>query len=434
MKRRAVIHIGTFKTGSTSIQYFLDQNRNLLKEGGYFVPQSLGAPNHHGLAVYALSYREVTGLIRFLQLEERDAREQARANFVRMLSEEMQALDSKTHTVLFSNEHLSGLNTVGEIKTLRDLLAPHFDEFKILVYLRRQDQRIISDYTQKVRDGYTKPLDILNYEPAESTDYFSFIAKWAEVFGEEAIAPRIFARQNFQNGDLIDDFCLAAEIPIQTDFERPASENTGLSHKATQFLRAINEFIPARKDGSPNKFRERLLPYLASSYPGRGITPDPKTANKLLERVRANNEALGEKYFSGGDPFPAFSPSNNTDDDLTIVDAVEISAELWTKQSTLIEELRCDIRRLGRENNLLRKSNGSDVGLELLLDLFQKNDPAWNDYFPSLISNFEMLCHDLAHARERIKELERAAASDDCPPSSDNSAAASVDNTNRDNT
>jgi hypothetical protein len=45
------LHIGTPKTGTTSLQSFLDTNRSALSYKGYLVPHSLKFPNHIGLAV-----------------------------------------------------------------------------------------------------------------------------------------------------------------------------------------------------------------------------------------------------------------------------------------------------------------------------------------------------------------------------------------------
>src|SRR5262245_26555179 len=50
-KRLCYIHVGAHKTGTTSIQWFLQENRAELLKDGYFVPESetkRGA--HHALA------------------------------------------------------------------------------------------------------------------------------------------------------------------------------------------------------------------------------------------------------------------------------------------------------------------------------------------------------------------------------------------------
>jgi hypothetical protein len=75
-KRVCYIHIGPHKTGTSSIQWFLKQNRAELLKHGYFVPESEtkhGA--HHPIA------RKLCGQ------ELREHQQSAGANFARALDE-----------------------------------------------------------------------------------------------------------------------------------------------------------------------------------------------------------------------------------------------------------------------------------------------------------------------------------------------------------
>jgi len=208
MARRALLHIGTFKTGSTTIQSFLHENADALLRQGFYYPHSLGRPNQHGLALYAISDWRETGLTRHHGIADRADRAEKQKEIKAALDRELESLSGEASIVIFSNEHLAGLYSNEEITRLKDLLSAHFDEISIIVYLRRQDKRIISDYTQKVRDGYVEELDLLNYLPAEGRDYAAFLEKWEAVFGRENIHPRIFDRSKFIGGDLVHDFLL----------------------------------------------------------------------------------------------------------------------------------------------------------------------------------------------------------------------------------
>ena len=55
MSRRAILQIGTEKTGSTTLQHFLAANRASLQANGFVYPEFCGAINHTGLAAYALA-------------------------------------------------------------------------------------------------------------------------------------------------------------------------------------------------------------------------------------------------------------------------------------------------------------------------------------------------------------------------------------------
>ena len=55
MGRRAILQIGTEKTGSTTLQSFLATNRGRLRANGYLYPAFCGHSNHTGLAAYAMA-------------------------------------------------------------------------------------------------------------------------------------------------------------------------------------------------------------------------------------------------------------------------------------------------------------------------------------------------------------------------------------------
>ena len=134
-RRICYVHAGPHKTGSTSIQWFLQENRAELLERGYFVPESetkRGA--HHALA------EKLCGL------ELGEHREPLVARSIRAL------VETPAETVVISSEALEGLlasrkhaneffRRVGELK-----LEP-----KLILFPRHQPQWINSSYASSVR-------------------------------------------------------------------------------------------------------------------------------------------------------------------------------------------------------------------------------------------------------------------------------------------
>jgi hypothetical protein len=74
-KRRVVLHIGTAKTGTSSIQMFLVRNAEALAAQGILVPASplsglRGAQSHRKLAAYALGARRGAKSRELLDIED----------------------------------------------------------------------------------------------------------------------------------------------------------------------------------------------------------------------------------------------------------------------------------------------------------------------------------------------------------------------------
>ena len=134
-KRVCYIHIGPHKTGTSSIQWFLKENRAELLKHGYFVPES-GANHgaHHALA------RKLCGQ------ELRAHQQSAASNFVRALDE------TRCGAVIISSEALGGLLRNRDyatefFKRIRELdLEP-----KLVLFARNQPQRINSSYSSVVK-------------------------------------------------------------------------------------------------------------------------------------------------------------------------------------------------------------------------------------------------------------------------------------------
>ena len=134
-KRVCYIHIGPHKTGTSSIQWFLKENRLELLKYGYLVPES--GPNygaHHALA------RKLCGQ------ELRADQQSAAANFARALDE------TPSEAVIISSEALGGLlRNPDYARTFFTRIRELNLEPKLVLFPRNPSQRINSSYSSVVR-------------------------------------------------------------------------------------------------------------------------------------------------------------------------------------------------------------------------------------------------------------------------------------------
>lgn len=254
-----ILHIGTEKTGTTSIQEFLALNRGALAEQGLHVPESLGARSHRWAAYMAENADRIDGFSRQIGLAEDVEKRQARKQEIRsQLAEEVRLQPGRRW--LISSEHLqSRLTTPEEVERLGQILKTLFDDIRIVVYLRHPLQTAISYWSMRVKGG--APLAALG-EPGSFghhiCDHRGILERWLAVFAPSSFCVRLFERQSFEAGDLIRDFCTAAGIDWHPGLQMPPRLNETLSYQAIRVLARINEHVPRWIDGHINPNRAVL--------------------------------------------------------------------------------------------------------------------------------------------------------------------------------
>ena len=119
-------------------------------------------------------------------------------------------------TFLFSGEHChSRLVTPEEVMRLHGLLTRHFDEVRILVYLRRQDQVAVSHYSTLIKAGGTRGAVLdASVLGRNFLDYEKLLGRWSGAFGRDAMTVALFDRSAFVGGSIIPDFCARAGLPL----------------------------------------------------------------------------------------------------------------------------------------------------------------------------------------------------------------------------
>jgi len=336
------LHIGTGKTGTTSIQRTLGQNREALRDRGFAYPETPGPVSHTKLAVF-LQESAGAGVGR-MQL-----RAGPTSLFLKPLQEEIAALPDTVHTVIFSSEHLfsRGMES-GALPQLRALLGTMFDRFRVVVYLRRQDELAISRLSTRLKAGRAPDAVFPASERTRSGfNYDLGLAPWVDTFGLDSITARIFARGEMAGGDVVRDFlsvCGLPELP-----PAPAEANTSLLPHAQEFLRLVNlpaepevdgtatARKPARSWRPPTYFRS----FLTTQFGGRGALPSRAEAMTFFASFAESNERVRRAFFPERNRLFEDDFSRYPDNPAPPTDAAVLSVALAVTrlQSTMIADL-----------------------------------------------------------------------------------------------
>ncbi|MGB3313379.1 MAG: hypothetical protein WBB85_03115, partial [Albidovulum sp.] len=211
---RLILHIGTEKTATTTLQHFLYDNRAALAARGVGLSDVAGSPNNRRLAAYCQPDGRIDNFFRGRKIATPEDKAAFFAGFAEDLSAELAGLG--TGTVILTSEHFhSRLIDRDSVQKLHDLLAPLFSEIRVLCWFREQAAVARSLYSTAIKGGKTVGFDeFLDGCTPDSHryNYHDSFRLWADVFGADALVARLFDRAAFVGGDIVTDFLDAAGI------------------------------------------------------------------------------------------------------------------------------------------------------------------------------------------------------------------------------
>jgi len=257
--KRVFVHIGLHKTGTTSLQRFLYQNREKLGAHGVLY-RCLDEewPNHHPVAVGWRKGQRSDKVARFLG----------------------ECLSSPPHdTIIFSSEMFA--EQAFDVPGFLEVLAPH--DVTVVAYLRNPCAQLVSAFNEVVRDPKVQWTHPIGSDPSPyDVSYHALLRDWLQ-------APRLilcpYDPPQWIGGALEADFLATAGIE-NTDLESlPFRENVSLPFSVVEIVRQAN------RAGLVEPDRSDLINFLKTA----SFDPDPPAryplsedeCQTLIERLRA---------------------------------------------------------------------------------------------------------------------------------------------------
>lgn len=233
------IHIGTHKTGTSSIQTALAR-----ASAGTTVPPliypDIGrlGDGHHA---WPWALRQVN----------------EQSDFAAIASAFLEQYDPDRRYII-SSEEFSFLTP----KFIREIKYCFKDiDVRIICYLRRRSDFLISEYKQHVLMMNTRFTgSVFSFYARKGMHsrlrYFSLLENWASIFGRDKIIPAVYDRDLFPNKDIMTD--LLELLGVEGTLTEPAQDvNRSLSDGATAILRGLNnlELTPPERGRLIDKLR-----------------------------------------------------------------------------------------------------------------------------------------------------------------------------------
>jgi hypothetical protein len=245
---RIILHIGTHKTGTTSIQKFCARNRERLRSGGLWYPDYdlIGKESHYahhhlanaiaGLPTSRGGLTEAGGFF--------DAvRAQADAGETVLISAEALWRHVSPPAALAENER-TGAGTDERYWQARRAFVKQVAAVagtaavEIVAVLRRQDDCAESMFKERVKGtSYTAPFEDYIEAFSHRFRYFDQLSVWAEIFPKV----RGVVYDDLSGApDLVAAFFEALHVPLEDGLERAPKFNVSMSNDLIAYKRHLN--------------------------------------------------------------------------------------------------------------------------------------------------------------------------------------------------
>ncbi len=338
------MHIGTGRAGSTSIQFFLRDNRERLNELGILYPRSPGQARHTQLGLFAKPKAELEAAPEWSR-QRRDDPARFRKAFKRRLLSEID--DSGLSRMLLSDEILFG-SSEQALRRLSRFTERISESLRLVAYLRRQDDHMVSRYQQGVKIGWVARLrDWAQEDMSSLYDYRARIAMHERLLAPADFVIRPFERERFVNGSLFEDFLDAAQIDARIeDLAEVPNLNESLDAESVEFLRLLN-IHRVEHDGATEGLidNRELAKRLTGASEGPILTLPAAVLDPFMDQWAETNRAVAREFL-GDETGRLFRASRRTHNTTTEQRLDPARVDHYVVLLDLPEELRKPLSRL----------------------------------------------------------------------------------------
>ena len=309
--RQLIIHIGTEKTGTSSIQKVLSENRERLIDHNILYPRIFGKVNHSYLSSACLDDDVFDNLKAHILAHENWTLAQLRSHLQNGFGDELNAHNNVSRILVSTELIHSRLVRSSEIERMLDFFSDHVDEIRIILLIRRQDRLAVSRFSTALRAGYTDfdtvfgdlaahqytrcpphklPNDLLDYY-----DYQKLIERFIPYLGKENIHVGLYEEGTTVG---VEQFLRLASIDQDSVVFGDIQLNNAMSVQAQFLISELNKIFPSHLDsGLRNKKKQSLRAYIETDFSGEIREYEKQEAEQFLSIFAKSNEWVREQFF-----------------------------------------------------------------------------------------------------------------------------------------
>lgn len=277
-----ILHIGSGKTGTSSIQRTFYQEADKLAHHSLCVPRIMEHGNHWFLPAKFADPIERFPVNILHGLNRKESIALNEKHFGMLLCEVERSTASQ---LLMSSEYLA-IMKLDKIYELRDFLASLAREIEIYCYVRDPVSYATSVVQQTVKTGQKRLAEIIDTPSRFGAR--KCIENWVKVFGKERIHIQAFEDIQLVGQDVVLDFICRLGIAEALDATDVKRINNSLSQAAVE--------MADRYWSEPQNTGSKGIPNSLSAIPGPKFTLPPASAERVRKQSRGDVDYLSNEW------------------------------------------------------------------------------------------------------------------------------------------
>jgi hypothetical protein len=255
---QVIVHVGLPKTGSSSIQRYLAQHREEMRQGGVHYPDFDGEESHSALAVAVRENPEL-----YWRSKRRRHNGLSVPEWIENTMGKLRdclAGATPSDLLILSSEGLISSESAVELQRLLGILNEYAAEVRVLAYIRNPVEHYPSAFQQALK----MPTGQMDTPSKWMSGHSKRVAALLKALRKDQINLRVFSRSCLIKSDVIEDFRAYAGKVSEKTLPAQGQEivaNSSLSGEACALLMAVRTRMPAPDDLEYRRLRARIMAF-----------------------------------------------------------------------------------------------------------------------------------------------------------------------------